>query len=120
MPANSEIVLNVKQGTPHLEPVEVASADGAIQNRAGGLVFITKASAAALTLAAPQQDGARLTIVSTTAYAHTVTYSAGLGNAGDGKDTITFVAEVGAGLTLVSYNGYWWLVPGSAENVLVA
>ncbi len=96
----------------------LAAADGAITVK-GGTVFITKGSAAVLTLAPPVageqisggDDGKLLEIVSTTAFAHTVTCAtAGFNDLGAAGDVATFGAAKGNGLTLRAYNGDWWVV----------
>lgn len=101
----------------YVEPVALASGDGAIASK-GGVVMITKASAAALTLAAPTagdqsaggDDGRTLTIISTTAAAHTVTQSSpGFNNNGASSDVGTFGAAKGNGLYLVAHNGAWYV-----------
>jgi hypothetical protein len=93
--------------------VEVASADGAIGN-VEGVVIITKATAAALTLAAPTDvtdDGKILHIVSTTAAAHTVTNSAPGFNAGStSEDVATWAAAKGNAMTVVAYGATWYAV----------
>ncbi len=57
---------------------QTVSADGAIPIKTG-VAAITKDSAAALTIAAPTtaQDGTVISIVSSTAYAHVVTFTGG-------------------------------------------
>lgn len=103
-------------------PVQVASADGAITIR-NGIVTITKATAAALTLAAPTattHDGYVLYIDSTTAAAHTVTIANGLRGAGAGADVGTFGGAIGDGIVLYAYNGAWYPVPGTNTNVTFA
>lgn len=94
------------------EPHTLAAADGAITVKTG-VVFITKGTAAALTLAAPtagDDDGKVLTIVSTTAAAHTVTVAtAGFNDGGTASDVGTFAAAKGNGLTLVAYAGDWYV-----------
>lgn len=97
---------------PSLDPVFVlAAADGAITAKTGQ-VFITKGSAAALTLAAPTavtDDGKELEIVSTTAFAHTVTNAApGFNNGGVASDVATFGAAAGNSMNIVAYNGVWY------------
>jgi hypothetical protein len=70
---------------------------------------ITKGSACAVTLEAPSkaQDGLKLTFRSASAFAHTVTYAAGyLGTAGS-SDIATFVASVGASMTIEANAGTW-------------
>lgn len=90
-----------------------ASGDGAISVKTG-IVFITKGTAAALTLAAPTagtDDGKELTIMSTTAAAHTVTNSSpGFNAGGAGKDVATFAAAIGNNMVLSAYQGTWYVV----------
>ena len=86
------------------------SADGAI-TIAHGVVFITKTSAAAITLDTPptSMDGAELEIVSTTAFAHTVTQSSpGFNNAGASGDVATWTAAAGNALKLRARSGIWY------------
>lgn len=100
----------------------LASGDGAISIALKDFpdtVLITKGSAAALTLAAPTagsparggHDGMRITIYSTTAYAHTVTNtSPGFNNLSTSGDVGTFGAAVGNYLVVEAYNGIWYTV----------
>jgi hypothetical protein len=111
-----------------VDGVTVVSADGASPKE--GLVFITKGSAAAITLATPTaglpaaggDDGKVLTIVSTTAFAHTVTTAQN--KIADGstttKDTLTFAAHAGSCAKLVAYNALWYLLIGSTVAPAVA
>lgn len=102
-----------------IAPAQVAAASGAI-TQVTGVVAITKTGTlAALTLAQPVagsasaggQDGSRLTIIATTALAHTVTTAA---NGVNGSlHIITFAASPTTGLNsvdLVAYNGVWYVV----------
>lgn len=102
-------------------PVTLASVDGAIGVKSGH-VAITKGSAAALTLAAPvagDDDGMRLTIVSETAFAHTVTQTTpGFNGGSTASDVATFGAAAGNALELVARNGTWWTV--QAKGVTLA
>lgn len=87
--------------------------DGAIAS-APGVIVITKASAlGSSTLATPTtttHDGYVLTIVSSTAFAHVVTVTTGKLNAA-AVTTVTFTsAAVGDSLTLVAFQGIWYLV----------
>jgi phage head maturation protease len=96
------------------EAVTAASADGAIAVK-NGTVYITKGTAAALTLADPvagDDDGCELHIVSTTAAAHTVSNAAGSGfNAGgSAKDVATFGAAIGNCFNVEAYQGKWYVV----------
>ena len=97
-----------------LQPTIAAkSSNGAIAS-APGIIAITKGSAlGASTLATPTittHDGYVLTIVSTTAFAHVVSVAAGIINGG-ANTTITFTsAAVGDSVTLVAYQGVWYMV----------
>jgi hypothetical protein len=113
MAAPVEFIPNVPNPVPYKYPVELAAADGAIASVAGGHVHITKAGVAALTLAAPYDDGAELVIVSETANAHTVTVATPGG--GSGQNVGTFGGAINDATTLVSRNGLWWVV--STRNV---
>jgi hypothetical protein len=106
------------------ETVTVASADGAIAVKSG-IVMITKAGVAAMTIADPTattDDGKTLTFVSTTAQAHTLDNSAGSGfnGGGAGSDVGTWGGAIGDGITITAYNGVWYVVPGSNLNVTLA
>ena len=113
------ILLNLKNGTADnsdfKQVFDVASGVGAITipTRGRKHVFVTKASAAALTLAAPTataHDGVEIVIVSTTAAAHTVTVSTtGMNDLGTSADVGTFGSSKGNGLTLVAYQGDWYV-----------
>jgi len=84
-----------------------ASGDGAISVKTG-TVAITKGSAAALTLAAPTattDDGKVLTIIGTTAFAHTVTTPSNKLNGN--KTTVTYAAA-GDSITVEAYQGVWY------------
>lgn len=88
-----------------------AAADGAVPVNSR-IVAVTKVTAAALTLAAPTADGLLFTIISDTAAAHEVTAPDEIIVSGEATayDTITFDAQIGASITLVSSNGNWVVV----------
>lgn len=101
---------------------QIASADGAITIK-DGVVVITKAGVAALTLADPTatvDDYKTLRIISVTANAHTVSNAAGSGfNAGGaGSDVGTFGGAKGDGMTVMAYQGDWYVV--DKTNVTLA
>jgi hypothetical protein len=99
-------------------PYQVASADGAI-NIAEGTVYVTKGSAAALTIASPplELDGAVLNIVAISAHAHTVTYATvGFNGGGASTDVATFGGAKGDSMVLTAYQGVWYTV-GGLRNV---
>lgn len=108
----------VSQGTDFAGPIQVASADGAITVKSGS-VFITKATAAALTLAAPTagvDDGKQLTIIDTYGAAHTVTNtSPGFNAASTSGDVATFGGAKGDSMVIRAYQGVWLTV--SLRNV---
>jgi hypothetical protein len=103
--------------------VETDSASGAIAIKEG-FIFITDASAAAMTLALPTaglpsaggDDGRSLTIKNTTTGAHTVTTPSNGINGN--KHVATFGGAVTDSLELVSYNGTWWTVGTSSGITL--
>lgn len=101
---------------------QVITGDGAITIKSG-TVFLTKGSAAAITLAAPTatvDDGKRLLIVSTTAQAHTVTQTTpGINNGSTASDVGTFGAAIGNSIELVAYQGAWFTV-GTPRGVTLA
>lgn len=103
---------------------ELLSADGAVTIPNTNKTFIvTKATAAALTLADPTagtHDGVKLTFISATAAAHTLSNSAGSGfNAGGaGADVGTFGGAKGDGITVIAYNGDWYVI--DKTNVTLA
>lgn len=92
-----------------IQGADVYSANGAIAIK-NGTAIITKGSACALTLALPTagtDDGKELSVMSTTAFAHTVTTPT---NGLNGADHIaTFGSAAGNCIELVAYNGSWWM-----------
>lgn len=91
-----------------------ASADGAITQKQG-VVYITKAGIAVLTIADPvatTDDGKTLTVISTTANAHTLSNGAGSGfNAGGAAtDVGTFGGAKGDNIMITAYQGKWYVV----------
>ncbi len=76
-----------------------------------GIITLSKAGAAAITLAVPtgMADGTELEIRSKTAQAHVVTVTGGFGGTGGTRDVATFTAEVGAGFMAVVINSLWHL-----------
>ena len=100
------------------QPVQVIAANGPI-SISTGVVVITKGSLAALTLAQPVagsaqaggQDGSRLTIVATTAFAHTVTTAAAGINGASHLATLAASPTLGTNaFELIAYNGVWYVV----------
>ena len=94
--------------------ITAITADGAINPNTRKTFVITKSTAAAvLTLAAPvtgTDDGKILWIVSSTAYAHTITTSSLLGTGSSADDVATFAAFAGAGVMLMAYGAKWLVI----------
>jgi hypothetical protein len=92
-------------------PIRTLTADGAIPIKSG-VVEIAKASAAALTIAAPTtaQNGTIMLVVNSTAYAHVVTFTGSTlyNGTSTAKTTATFPAYVGGGLRLLALGGKWY------------
>lgn len=116
-----------RMGQERAAPIQVMSADGAIAIKEG-IVQVTKAGVCAMTLAAPKagaqaaggDDGKILWVDSATAQAHTLTIAGGLRGAGASADVGTFGAAIGNGLGLYAYNGAWYPLPGTTQNVTFA
>lgn len=118
MPANNQTATGQHTGDVVLRH-SLQSGDGAI-TQATGTVFITKGSAAALTIADPVSriahdggdDNARLLIISETAFAHTLSNAAGSGfnGGGAGSDVATFGGAKGDNIELVARGGRWYIV----------
>lgn len=104
--------------------VGAVTADGAITIPSGNKTFaITKAGVAAMTLANPTattHDGLRLTFISTTAQAHTLSNAAGAGfnDGGAASDIGTFGGAKGDNIVVEAYQGKWYVV--SKVNVTLA
>jgi len=78
------------------------------------LIYLTKATAGAMTLAAPAIDQLNiLTFISTTAAAHTITMA---GNAG-ATDVATFAANIGTSISLKASNGVWAAIAQNGVTV---
>jgi hypothetical protein len=75
-----------------------------------GIHTISKGSAAAMTVAAPSsQNGERLTIVSTSNFAHVITFTGTTlydGTTG-ANSTVTFAAFIGASVTFIAVGSIW-------------
>lgn len=104
---------NLKTGivddTDIVRKLVVQAADGAltIQN---STVVVTKGSACAMTLGTPTtaQNGIVMTVISSTAQAHTLTCATiGFNAANAGGDVGTFSGAVGDGISFIAYGGEW-------------
>jgi hypothetical protein len=118
---NLDVLAATNVVAPIQYPVELAAANGAIASKAG-VVMLTKAGVAAMTLAAPTagtDDGKVLIIAAATANAHTVTQTTpGFNNAGASGDVATFGGAIGDSFQLVAFNGRWHVL--ALRNVTLA
>lgn len=111
---------NLKKGVAKSDEVvtqiQVLADDGAITIPEQGrkVVFLTKGTASAITVAAPTatvHDGVEIVVISTTAAAHTVTATTIGFNAGNAaSDVATLGAAIGNGLAFVAYQGEWYTI----------
>ena len=98
---------------PQFPTIVTYSAAGAIaipvQNT---MVVLNGGGARAMTLAGPakDQDGLTLTVLNASAFAHTVTYTAGFYGDTTSSDVITFAAKAGASFICVARGGTWGLL----------
>lgn len=93
------------------------AASGAIAQKSG-VVTISKAGVAAMTLAAPTSgadDGKELKIISLTAFAHTVVGA--VGYSGGSNKTATFAAAIGNLLRLIALGGVWYQLPSTGITI---
>lgn len=88
-------------------------ATDAIDFSLGDIFFLSRAGAAdAATLADPavSDNGRVITIVSGTAFAHTITLATGLGGVVTTDDVITFTNRAAASVTLKAIAGKWYMI----------
>lgn len=93
--------------------IALASADGAISVvDVAKAVIVTKAGVCAMTLADPAtaDNGKVMMIVSSTAYAHTVTNTTGFNGGSTASDVATFGAAAGNSLILLAYAQRWYAI----------
>lgn len=107
------------QDIPALETTQtlIDTGDITIKN---GVVILNKSSAIAAALAAPTattDDFKKLTIISITAKAHTVTPSTHFGAGGVNTVKSTFGQVIGNNIQLVAYQGYWYVVGGQGYTI---
>lgn len=105
---------------PSGAPMVSYGADGAITiPSVDQFIILDKATAAAMTLAAPPKDSTvTLTIMGAVAAANTVTYTAGFYGDTTSSDVATFAAKVGASMTIQAQQGKWGVV--ALANVTLA
>jgi nitrogen fixation protein len=84
------------------------------------VAILNGTAALAMTLANPgkDQDGDRLTVIGNGKAAHTVTYTAGLGNGGSGLDVLTFDTNAQCSVEFMAANEVWVPVPSPLSGVL--
>lgn len=111
--ATGGVTGNVTGGV--LESVVAVAADGAISVPSANTTYaITKSAApAVLTIVNPTDvthNGLTLTIISTTAQAHTLTRATtGFNDAGASGDVATFGGAAGDNIVIVAYGGKWYV-----------
>lgn len=103
---------NLVEIPPTTDTLTTYGADGAITlPNKDTTIFITKATAAALTLADPTvtMNGIKVLVQAQTAAAHTVSNSAGSGYNGSGAsaDIATYGGGIGDSMYIVADNGKW-------------
>lgn len=106
-----------------VQTITTISGDGAI-TITGGVVALTKGSAAAITIAAPSapQAGTTIKIFAGSAFAHVVTFTGATlddGITGGGKTTVTMAAFVGSSIEVTAYNLRWTVVAKNAITSVV-
>lgn len=124
----ADFATGAPQGTmpyPKIRVREVKSynAAGAITLPTPGndmVAVINGTNARAMTLANPtsDMDGDMLIIIGNGKAAHTVTYTAGLGDGGSGLDVGTFPTGGRACLALIAINSIWCVFPAPLEGTL--
>lgn len=95
---------------PSSQAQQLLTVSGAIPPHTPANYVITKGSILADTLAAPTagtDDNLRISIRSSTAFAHTLTATGLLQTGTTNANVATFAAFAGAGLSLMAYNGKW-------------
>jgi hypothetical protein len=102
-------------------PLNLIGASGAIDSHTAGRYMITKAGVAAMTLAAPTagaDDGLCIEILSSSAYAHSITMTGLMVDGAGHVNSATFPAAGGGALDLVAYNGKWYVI--NSQNITFA
>lgn len=91
---------------------QAITGDGAITVQ-NAYVILSKATAAAITIAAPTagtQDGLTIQVITATAQAHVITCATDGFNAKGSSGTCTFTAAIGNSVTLRADTGHWYTV----------
>jgi hypothetical protein len=99
---------------------QAITGDGAITIQ-HATVYLSKAGAAAITLAAPTSgthDGFRITVIASSAQAHVITSGVDGFNAKGSSGTATFGGAIGDSVTFEADTGHWYTV--ATRNVTIA
>jgi hypothetical protein len=99
---------------------QAITGDGAITIQ-HATVYLSKGSAAAITLAAPTSgthDGFRITVIASSAQAHVITSGVDGFNAKGSSGTATFGGAIGDSVTFEADTGHWYTV--ATRNVTIA
>ena len=100
------------QSIPGINDPNLQAGDFTINAGTVGLVLINKATAAAITLAAPRSgadDFKQIEFTSLTAAAHVITATGLLKTGAAAVNTATFAAAIGATVTFMAYQGLWYV-----------
>ena len=116
----SDATLQTAQVSVALTSLTASGAIAFVANVQQQTFVLNGTSVVAATLANPttDMDGILLIIVGNGKAAHTVTYTAGLGNIGGTADVITFHASGSQGILLIACGGFWTglgMVAGAAS-----
>jgi hypothetical protein len=113
--------LEVEDG-PFSRNSEEIDDDGAI-SITSGVVLLVAETALAVTLPNPTagtDDYKRLSIFDTAGEANTVTPATPFGNGGVNEAVATFSGEVGDGISLIAFGGFWYIVGKHQVTVAAA
>ena len=111
-PGGNVLLALTANGGVQVVPQPISSS-GAVNPFLPGTYVIVKNGVASLTFGAPMagaDDGNEIVITSTTANQHTLTATGLLQTGSSSVNTATFAAQPGAGLTLMAYQGKWYIM----------
>ena len=100
--------------------IQVLAASTQTLPAAPGTFIITYAGSAAVTLTAPTagtMDGMILKIYSGAAQAYTITCTSSFASGGTNHSVLTLASFAGAGVTLMAYNGYWYIIANNLATL---
>ena len=99
---------------PFSEPTVTAlTGNATVTSASGRVVTLNKATAITVTLSNPTattDDGKRITFVSLNNVQHVINMAGGFGNGSTGEDAATFSGVIGDNLTVMAWQGYWYIV----------